>query len=232
MYCQCNTYNLPEDDHMSIYNRMICYIVLIINCFVFFNLEAEITINPHGYWEGEDAINEHKTDYDLGIAIANFFLAEGAETVVDFGCGIGEYVKLMMNSDLSCDGFDGNPDTEELSGGVASVIDLSEPFDLQKQYDWVMSLEVAEHLPKEYEKTFIENLDRHNKCGILLSWARKGQGGYGHFNEQDNDYVKDLMASYGYENDLVAENVLRSNASLWWFKNTVMVFRRPEAKDD
>ena len=46
-----------------------------------------------------------------------------------------------------------------------------------------MSLEVGEHLPKEFEDIFINNLDNNNNYGIVLSWAIKGQGGYGHYNE-------------------------------------------------
>jgi cyclopropane fatty-acyl-phospholipid synthase-like methyltransferase len=97
---------------------------------------------------------------------------------------------------------------------------------LRKQFDWVLSLEVGEHLPKEFERIFIENLHRHNVKGIVLSWALKGQGGEGHFNEQNNGYIKELMAQYGYVNDIAAENALRNEAMLWWFRNTVMVFRR------
>ncbi len=90
----------------------------------------------------------------------------------------------------------------------------------------MLSLEVGEHIPKEYERVFIENLHRHNINGIVLSWALKGQGGFGHFNEQNNDYIKELMAEYGYFNDVEAENSLRKKATLWWFKNTIMVFRK------
>lgn len=51
-------------------------------------------------------------------------------------------------------------------------------------------------------------------------------GGDGHFNEQDNDYIKARMADYGYTNDLAAELSLRAQATLPWFKNTIMVFRK------
>lgn len=39
--------------------------------------------------------------------------------------------------------------------------DLSQPMHLGKKYEWVMSLEVAEHVPKKYEANFVENLIRH-----------------------------------------------------------------------
>ena len=186
----------------------------------------DIVVHEHGYWVGTDAPSEHKTDFPLANAIGQFFNSVGANTVVDFGCGMGDYVKVMHYYQIHCEGFDGNPNTYNLTGGVGHVADLSQPLDLDQKYDWVLSLEVGEHLPKAYEKTFIENLDRHNTYGIVLSWAVKGQGGYGHFNEQNNDYVKDLLAQYGYINDIEAENELRRRSTFSWFKNTVMVFRR------
>jgi len=183
-------------------------------------------IHEHGYWIGTDILNEHKFDKQLALGLAQFFKKESAESVVDFGCGTGEYVKLLNDSEIECMGYDGNPDSAKISGGIVKVLDLSQPFHLDKSFDWVLSIEVGEHLPKEYEKTFIENLHRHNKKGIILSWAVKGQGGFGHFNEQDNPYIKEIMTQYGYENDLEAEKHLRTVASLPWFKNTIMVFRK------
>ena len=93
-----------------------------------------------------------------------------------------------------------------------------------------MSLEVEEHLPKEFEDIFINNLDNNNNYGIVLSWAIKGQGGYGHYNEQNNDYIKEKIMKLGYINDIKAENILRKKSTLWWFKNTIMVFRKNAKK--
>lgn len=187
---------------------------------------SHISVDDHGCWHGLEAINEHRIDYILADALADFFIAEQAGSVVDFGCGTGDYVKVLRHCEIDCEGYDGNPETPALSDGVAQVADLSQPLDLGKQFDWVMSLEVGEHLPKQFETTYIENLDRHNTKGIVLSWALKGQGGFGHFNEQNNDYIKNVMAKYGYVNDEFSETILRERSTFWWFKNTIMVFRK------
>lgn len=195
-------------------------LALSLSCF------ADSKIHDHGYWIGTDIMDQHAFDRQLGNALVDFFKQEKAETIVDFGCGPGEYVKLLRENGLNCIGYDGNPETPEISGGVAEVIDLSIPINLEKRFDWVLSLEVGEHLPKKFEKIFVENLHKHNIRGIVLSWAVKGQGGFGHFNCQNNDYVKTMMAEYGYTNDVEAEEYLRKLSFLPWFKNTVMVFRR------
>jgi tryptophanyl-tRNA synthetase len=45
------------------------------------------------------------------------------------------------------------------------------------QYDWIISLEVAEHIPEKYEAVYLDNIFRHAKEGIILSWAVPGQIG-------------------------------------------------------
>lgn len=188
------------------------------------NLQAKI--HEHGYWIGTDITDQHRFDPKLAKAICQFFKQENVETVADFGCGLGDYVRSMLKMNILCKGYDGNPNSPKLSKGLVNVLDLSQPFDLNESFDWILCLEVGEHLPKKYEETLIDNLDRHNAKGIILSWAVKGQGGYGHFNTQNNDYIKNIFADYGYENDIEAEKILRKKATLPWFKNTIMVFRK------
>ncbi|OGN62313.1 MAG: hypothetical protein A3F09_04560 [Chlamydiae bacterium RIFCSPHIGHO2_12_FULL_49_11] len=179
-------------------------------------------VSPHGYFIGD---SEHVTDWKLADGIVDFLRKEKAETLVDFGCGDGDYVNHFIKNGIRAVGYDGNPVTQDASGGTCFTLDLSNPVNFNKCYDWVMSLEVGEHLPKQYEAIFIANLVRHVKDGLILSWAVKGQGGTGHFNEQNNDYIKKIFADMGWYNDLEAENHLRESASVHWFKNTVMVFR-------
>lgn len=187
----------------------------------------KIKINKEkGYWIGNNVGKEHAHDPELAMGLVSFFSDENAKSIVDMGCGLGDYVNVLKLNDFDCDGFDGNPNTPELTNNMCQIIDLSVPVTFEKKYDWVLSLEVGEHLPEKYEDIFLNNLHNNNKFGIVLSWALKGQGGAGHFNEQNNDHIKNKMANMGYINDIDAENKLRNVASLWWFKNTIMVFRR------
>lgn len=200
-------------------------------CVSFFVLRepicAEREISEKGYWIGEVG-DWHLTDWPLARAIAEFLRGEGVQSVVDFGCGEGDYVRCFLEGGLECEGYDGNPETPLLTRGLGQVLDLSEPFNLGKTFDWVMSIEVGEHIPHQYERNYIENLLRHASQGIILSWAVKNQPGAGHFNCQDNDYIKAILARYGYVNDLKQEEELREKASVPWFKDTLMVFRKAE----
>lgn len=184
-----------------------------------------MSIHSNGYWQGTQASSQHVHDANLAKCLISFFKNEGATSIVDFGCGMGKYVQAFRNHGLDATGFDGNPNTPELTNNTCKVLDLSVPTQLEP-FDWVMSLEVGEHLPKTFEDIFINNLHNNNKCGIVLSWAVKGQGGHGHFNEQNNDYIKSKVCGLGYINDTESESTMRTMSSLSWFKNTIMVFRR------
>lgn len=180
-----------------------------------------------GIWQGKDIGCAHMFDPSLAQGISQFFIEEKAESVVDLGCGMGIYTMMLKSYGLNCDGFDGNPDTPIVTGGVCQVQPLHVSFDLDKQYSWVMCLEVGELVPAEFEDTFIENLVNHAKDGILLSWAVVGQSGWGHVNCQNNDYIRACIESYDFESDFEAEESLRAQATTCGhFKDTIMVFRK------
>jgi len=184
-------------------------------------------IHQKGFWVGVESQGQHAFDPLLSQSLITFFKKEGGK-VCDFGCGMGDYVRNMRQEGIDADGYDGNPNTPELTNGVGKVLDLSSLQILEKEYDWVVTLEVGEHIPKEYESTFIQNIMMNNKKGVVMSWAVKGQGGHGHVNCQNNDYIKSIFESYGYKNDIEAENWFRSNITdnCHWFRNTIMVFRK------
>lgn len=192
-----------------------------------------LEISDTGYWIDKTG-NYYNSDMKLAAGLASFFKKEKAKSIVDMGCGFCVYLRHFIEEGLNCDGFDGNPFTEELSNNLGKVLDLSLSIEFEKKYDWVLSLEVGEHIPKEYESVFIENLHKNNTKGIVLSWAVKGQGGEGHVNEQDNYYIKNIFQELNYKNDLETENKLRklpvaapnAQSGHVWFKDTLMVFRK------
>ena len=50
-------------------------------------------VSSHGYFIGD---SEHVTDWKLADAIVDFLRKEKAETLVDFGCGDGDYVNHLI----------------------------------------------------------------------------------------------------------------------------------------
>jgi GT2 family glycosyltransferase len=180
-------------------------------------------ISNKGFWLTQDETG-HCFDTSLALELKKLL---GTSKMLDLGCGPGHYTKYFLENGIESEGYDGNPNTPTISNGLCKVADLTQPHDFGKK-DWVLSLEVGEHIPKEYESTFIQNLIDHSTKGIVLSWATPGQPGDGHVNCQSNQYVIDLMAKNGFDFDQSSSEKLRNLAELWWFKNTIMVFKKAE----
>lgn len=167
----------------------------------------------------------HIFDIDLCGEILRFLHEKEIKTVADLGCGNGEYSKVLIGNGFEVFACDGNPYTEELTGGIGKVIDLAKPINIDK-YDWVISLEVGEHIPAIYFYTFIDNLCNAAKDGIILSWAIPGQIGFGHYNLQPNSVIKRELEKRGFYFDDYMSKRFRENSHYFWFKNTIMVFER------
>jgi hypothetical protein len=175
-----------------------------------------------GYWSGNTEAN-HKFDLPLAEAIKMLLIKENILNVLDVGCGYGYYVDhLSNNSKLVCAGIDGNPDTDV--NPLCRVHDLTTPFNHVTDSECVLCLEVGEHIPKQFTSQFLSNIKNGKPKVIILSWAIPGQGGDGHVNELPNEDVINMFSEYTY--DIETSQKLRDAASLWWFKNTIMVFRK------
>lgn len=172
--------------------------------------------SPTGYWLGRC-----KHYHDRGLAAGIARLVAGG-SILDLGAGDGSYVAYWRSLGLDARGVDGNPTTW---GEALTVADLAEPLWLPVA-DWVVCLEVLEHIPTDFEATAIDNCDAHNVVGLVVSWARPGQGGRGHYNEREPAYVRSLFAERGYLVDDPASITLRQRAKLRWFKANTLVLRR------
>lgn len=167
---------------------------------------------------------DHKHDQRLASGIAQVLLGFGAKSVSDFGAGDGYYADTFSRM-FDTYAFDGNPYAEGNSGGLVKTMDLSLPADLPP-VDWVVTLEVGEHIPPDREGVFLGNVCRSSRVGVILSWAVPGQGGTGHVNERPNQYIIDFMGREGFDYHENESMWLRTEARLPWFKHTIMVFSR------
>jgi hypothetical protein len=107
--------------------------------------------------------------------------------------------------------------------------DLLQPLPLDREFDMVMSLEVAEHLPADHAANFVDSLVRLGSV-IVFSAAVPLQGGTHHVNEQWPSYWIDLFAKRGY----VAVDCLRHR--LWqnprvdfWYAQNMLIFVREDS---
>ena len=172
-------------------------------------------IDDSGIWDGE--VDQQYDAYLSGAL--NTFLR--GNTVADFGCGWqGFYTESLKDSGINAVGFDGNPCTKL----PLLIADLSRPL-IINPVDWVICLEVGEHIPKERENALIHNCVSNSRKGVIISWAIPGQKGRGHVNCRPNDYIREKFALFNYKSDPKKAYDLRRASELPWFKNTIMVFR-------
>jgi hypothetical protein len=169
-------------------------------------------IHERGYWLSKEETNTHRFDKRLCDAVINL-VKNTVKTIVDVGCGNGAYTMHFIGNGFNCIGYDGSPLTPELTNGLCFIKDFSEYVDIG-EYDLVFSIEVGEHIPVEYEQIFIDNLCRAAKNYIILTWAYKWQGGIGHVNCRDDDYVINEMLKRGFNLDLNASKYLKENSTL------------------
>lgn len=180
-------------------------------------------INERGFWGEEEATTMHIFDPVLCGKIIT--VCQPYKTIVDIGCGNGAYVSALHKVGYSVVGYDGSPATPIITKGRCSVMDFSNPVDIGL-YDVVLSLEIGEHIPQQYESVFIDNIISAVRHLLILSWAIEGQGGTGHVNCRNNDYIISAIEAKGLVFDPVLSAELRQGVFLPWFANTIMVFKK------
>src|SRR6267154_2028522 len=106
-------------------------------------------------------------------------------SVLDVGCGRGAWLREWQNAGVRiAQGVDGPYVCQQsllIPVHDFAVVDLTKKFDMQRRYDLVTSLEVAEHLPASCSEAFISSLVAHADL-VLFSAATPGQGGENHIN--------------------------------------------------
>lgn len=183
-------------------------------------------INKRGSWILNDP-NRHTVSEELAIAIVDLAQEMDIVDAVDLGCGNGGYVKIMREQGIDCEGYDGNPHTEEITENLCKTLDISTPIDIGT-YDMVVCLEVGEHVPESYESILLDNLAKTAKRFLVLSWAVPGQRGTGHVNCKPNEYIIKEMKARGFEltDDYKGLRDVVVGEKFGHFHNTILTFSR------
>lgn len=123
-------------------------------------------------------------------------------SVLDVGCGRGVWLARWRHHGAGeVFGVDGpyvDPARLAIPSAAFRAQDLSKAFSMDRTFDLVQSLEVAEHIAADHAETFVDNLVRHGSL-ILFSAAVPGQGGEHHINEQPWEYWRRKFAARGFE---------------------------------
>ena len=152
-------------------------------------------------------------------------------SVLDVGCGQGAWLSVWRKLGAEVVGIDGDyVDTRRLLVPESCFLprDLREEFSLQRRFDVVQSLEVAEHLPAARAAGFVASLVRHGDL-ILFSAAPPGQGGDHHINERPYDYWRALFAQHGYVALDYVRPLLRDERTVEpWYRYNTLLYASPQ----
>ena len=151
--------------------------------------------------------------------------------VVDVGCGIGTWLTAFREAGVEdVWGIDGNTAGQmlEIDSARFLVRDLTRLVPLDRTFDLVLSLEVAEHLPERSGAAFVESLTRLGPV-VVFSAAIPGQGGTHHVNEQWPDYWATLFGERGYAVvDAIRSRVWEDPEVAWWYAQNTLLYVRQD----
>ena len=121
--------------------------------------------------------------------------------MIELGAGLGCYTSYLIDAGAQVvASYEGAHNVESITHGLVHQADLSTNLTAvaaRTSADWVLCLEVAEHIPRQLEPTFLANLAAFARSGIILSWSESPFGN-GHVNFRDPTYVERRLAGLGY----------------------------------
>jgi SAM-dependent methyltransferase len=152
------------------------------------------------------------------------------KTVLDIGCGTGTWLRAFQeNGAKECIGIDGDHvDRSMLQIPDSSFIvqDLVHPKNLNRTFDLVLCLEVAEHIPESAADRFVKFIVQHGDR-IVFGAAIPGQDGQNHLNEQWPTYWQEKFASHGYYfHDVLREIFWNDEGVLWWYSQNMFLITK------
>lgn len=151
-------------------------------------------------------------------------------SVLDVGCGVGTWLAEWVNQGVTdVLGLDGDyVDRTAFQIAPANFIptNLQNRFSLDRKFDLVESLEVAEHIDQAYADVFVESLTSHGDV-ILFSAAIPGQGGTHHVNEQWPSYWIGKFARVGFKpNDVIRPLIWADKRVSVWYRQNIILFSK------
>ncbi len=125
--------------------------------------------------------------------------------------------------------FDGSPLIEMLTNGFVKHMDLALHQTFNRTYDWVVSLNVGQFIPKQYEDTFVDNVVKAAGVGVIMHWGhwRDNQ----HIpNPKDGMSVLEMFSKHGFTLDDDASDYLVSKSTFTWlfaFDGLFVLWKNP-----
>jgi SAM-dependent methyltransferase len=174
-------------------------------------------------------------DSQGSLASARIFLAYlfkfwAPKSVIDFGCGLGTWLRACRELGVErLVGLDGDWVTEDRL--IDRAIEFR-PTNFQQgivsteTFDLAISLEVVEHLPPDAADRFVQSLIK-SAGAVVFSAAYLGQPGAGHINTRHHSYWAHKFISSGYLLfDLFRPEFWADNRIMPWYRQNTFLYVR------
>lgn len=186
----------------------------------------------------QDPLYVHREDVhnlnDPSIIVPMIMELLSPNSVLDVGCGLGTWLhvfdKMGTQDIIGVDGDYVDKSLLKIQLDKFHAQDLREEWSLNRQFDLVISLEVAEHLDQKYAEQFIKTLVSHGDV-VVFSAAIPGQGGQNHLNEQWLSYWKRIFEKHDFfVSDPIRPKIWDDKRINFWYKQNVVIFCRRGSK--
>jgi SAM-dependent methyltransferase len=176
-----------------------------------------------------------KTSSSAAIIVELLSRVFNIDSVLDIGCGDGRWLRSFQDRGASLvRGVDG-PWTDQnrllIEKGDFTQHNLEKPLELAQKFDLAMSMEVAEHVHREFADQFVANLTRHADL-VFFGAAIPYQGGFRHVNEQWPSYWAEKFAAAGFRCfDLVRSPIWDRDDVFFWYKQNCLIYIKESRTD-
>lgn len=159
------------------------------------------------------------------------------DSVADLGCRTGYLISNFKDNGadvLGVDYFEYNK--KRAHGNIQDdfiIHDLRTPLTVNKKYDLVVSTEVGEHIDKEYEIQYLDNIKSlmHENSKLIISWSPDGSDDQ-HLNALSKEQFIKLLTDNGLKinKDLTSEFLIKSGKTTivsnfnWYFFGNISLW--------
>jgi 2-polyprenyl-3-methyl-5-hydroxy-6-metoxy-1,4-benzoquinol methylase len=182
--------------------------------------------------------NDLKNPYHAYLsALENVFDLKIIDSICDVGTRVGNllYFAKKKYPKIEITGYDYFEWSKQYAHPTVSeyikILDLSKPLKNFKTFNLVNCTEVGEHIPKEFEGVFIDNICKLSNDILILSWSNEVLDQ--HLNHQKKSYIIKEIIKKGFQewneksSDLgfFLKEKIQHDIFPWWCKS-IMVFKK------
>ncbi|HVN37865.1 MAG TPA: methyltransferase domain-containing protein [Myxococcota bacterium] len=157
----------------------------------------------------------------------------GPASVFEFGCGRGSLLGAFADLGVPAFGCEGSEHGVAMCPRSVFVFqaDLRQPLRLNRTFDHVLCIEVAEHLPKRAARGLVTMLSAAAERGVIFAASGPGELGDDHINLQPSSYWESLFAEHGLVKDEPSSRALVERLAAVdapaWYAHTTLFTRKP-----